>query len=318
MRKSLAAAALALAMLLPAARAFAWGHKGHMTVAYIAYQMLTPQEKQKVFELLRSHPDFDMLSQRAKQDAPDGDQQMMLFVEAARWPDLVRDDPRFFDSTKNQPKTKQLPGFPDMDIHRPWHFKDNGFRPDMSDAPLKQEADNDAEAKIHDFEQLLKAPNQSAAFRAYYLAWLEHLVGDVHQPLHCATLVTPGHPNGDNGGNGFKIVAFSIPDVDKPVTNLHSFWDDVLGGSTSLDAVKEVADAANKTSPHEKADDLNEADWVKESLGDAEKVAYKPLLKLKSPASISAGYFKGAHALALERMKLAGARLAAVIEASLK
>jgi hypothetical protein len=32
-------------------------------------------------------------------------------------------------------------------------------------------------------------------------AWLFHLVGDIHQPLHTVQLFTREYPNGDRGGN---------------------------------------------------------------------------------------------------------------------
>jgi S1/P1 Nuclease len=37
--------------------------------------------------------------------------------------------------------------------------------------------------------------------KAIALAWLFHLVGDIHQPLHTAQLFTVEYPNGDRGGN---------------------------------------------------------------------------------------------------------------------
>jgi S1/P1 Nuclease len=37
--------------------------------------------------------------------------------------------------------------------------------------------------------------------KAIALAWLFHLVGDIHQPLHTAQLFTVEYPKGDRGGN---------------------------------------------------------------------------------------------------------------------
>ena len=37
--------------------------------------------------------------------------------------------------------------------------------------------------------------------KAIYLTWLMHLVGDIHQPLHCAAVFSEQFPNGDKGGN---------------------------------------------------------------------------------------------------------------------
>jgi hypothetical protein len=59
--------------------------------------------------------------------------------------------------------------------------------------------------------------------RAMQLAWMLHLVGDIHQPLHAAARVTPNHPDGDRGGNSFPL-AGSHP-------QLHSYWDDIVDTS---------------------------------------------------------------------------------------
>lgn len=328
MRKSFAACALALAMLLPWASASAWNHKGHMTVALIAYQQLTPQERRRVFRLLSSHPDIGLLNQnaRATGTARNADTRMLLlFITAARWPDLIRSDPRFFDETKNETPTKKLRGFPDMMKHRPWHFKDQGFRDGGASVTLPDDGGNNAEAKIHDFGPLIGSPRETAAHRAYYLAWLEHLVGDVHQPLHCTTRVTNTFPAGDHGGNLFPITSFSIPEDLSPtahhssVRDLHSFWDDVLGKDTTLAAVRALAAEAEASAPTDSDTDLSEADWIAESFREAKTVAYKPLTDQRATAPvISQDYFTAARALALQRMKLAGHRLAAVIRANLK
>lgn len=46
-----------------------------------------------------------------------------------------------------------------------------------------------------------------------------HLMGDIHQPLHCTTLVSPHFPFGDRGGNEIEVRADGVK------TNLHSLWD---------------------------------------------------------------------------------------------
>jgi S1/P1 Nuclease len=37
--------------------------------------------------------------------------------------------------------------------------------------------------------------------KAIALAWLFHLVGDIHQPLHTTQLFIVDYPKGDRGGN---------------------------------------------------------------------------------------------------------------------
>src|SRR6202008_1061278 len=91
---------------------------------------LAPGERDRVFEILEAHPDFAAI--RALAGSPRGaDYRVLVFAHAARWPDLIRDDPRFYDETDPAATpTALLPGFPDMAKHRRWHFKDLGFTTD--------------------------------------------------------------------------------------------------------------------------------------------------------------------------------------------
>ena len=68
--------------------------------------------------------------------------------------------------------------------------------------------------------------------------------------------------------------------LDSPA-NLHTFWDDVLGGgespSTALNAIVMLPPA-----PESAADDLNVGHWIQESFDAAEQIVYK------SPPSVRA------------------------------
>ena len=315
MRKVFAGFSLTIALLLPG-QALAWNHKGHMVVAYIAYQELTPEERSLVFQTLKAHGDFAKLSQLAG-SPQSSNYRMLLFVHASRWPDLIRDDPRFYDDTDPHAKpTKKLKSFPDMKKHKPWHFKDLGFSTDGTS--VDQPDPINAEVVIRAFTQNIGNPWVSTPHKAYFLSWLEHLIGDVHQPLHCVSRFTQAHPKGDRGGNLFEIAPFQIPGVPFQTENLHSFWDSVLGAETTLAAIKATASQAMKSSPTESGDDPDGARWVTESFQYAQSAAYKPLDGQPSPATITGAYFDNARALALERVKLAGLRLAAIIKNNLK
>ena len=61
------------------------------------------------------------------------------------------------------------------------------------------------------------------ADRALDLAWIIHLVGDAHQPLHNSARITPQDPQGDRGGNSFQMQGLY------PRNNLHAFWDAQVG-----------------------------------------------------------------------------------------
>src|SRR4029077_16255685 len=82
---------------------------------------------------------------------------------------------------------------------------------------------------------LEKIGSGSQEDKAVYLTWLFHLVGDIPQPLHCTAVFSERFPDGDRGGNLALIRIRSGP------TNLHSFWDGLLGsGITAGDIGKDV------------------------------------------------------------------------------
>lgn len=58
--------------------------------------------------------------------------------------------------------------------------------------------------------------------KSFSLRMLIHLIGDIHQPLHCISRIDPKTLKQDAGGNNFviKYKGYSHP--------LHSFWDDNL------------------------------------------------------------------------------------------
>lgn len=315
MRRAFLGVSLAIALWLPG-QALAWNHKAHMVVAYIAYQALTPDERVLVFQTLETHPDFVTLSRLA--GSPQGrNYRMLLFLHAARWPDLVRDDPRFYDETDpHSHPTRHLKSFPDMKRHKSWHFKDQGF---TTDGTTFGEPDPiNAEVAIDAFRRALTVPGGATPATGYALSWLEHLVGDVHQPLHCISRFTHAHPRGDRGGNLLPITPFPIAGIAVAPDNLHSFWDDVLGGETTLAAVRAAAREAEASSPIEPLADRDTATWIRESFEYARTAAYQPLDGRPEQPRITAGYFQNARRLALKRLKLAGHRLAAVLKESLK
>jgi hypothetical protein len=49
--------------------------------------------------------------------------------------------------------------------------------------------------------------------KAFALRYLTHLIGDLHQPMHCVSLISQLFPQGDQGGNLFPLTAYSVPRV---------------------------------------------------------------------------------------------------------
>lgn len=72
--------------------------------------------------------------------------------------------------------------------------------------------------RIKLFTQAVGDPGTPKALKAYDLAWLLHLVGDVHQPLHMADQYGPMFPrSSDAGGNNIPL---DYPGYEE----LHGFW----------------------------------------------------------------------------------------------
>jgi hypothetical protein len=187
-------------LLLSAAPAFPWGCEGHQIIGLIAEKHLGAHARQKVQDLLASsspprshHPWCHPISQS-------------LLADASNWADEVRGDPRYQHT-------------------RQWHFIDiplgvhgGGLR---RFCPARKGCVT--RAIKQQLAVLRRAPGASEqADQAVALLFVIHLVGDLHQPLHCAD-------NHDEGGNCLPVTYFGMGP--RPAENasyqpnLHAVWD---------------------------------------------------------------------------------------------
>lgn len=58
--------------------------------------------------------------------------------------------------------------------------------------------------------------------QSFNLRLLIHYIGDMHQPLHTVARFNSDYPNGDQGGNFFRLEKM------QNVTNLHALWDSIF------------------------------------------------------------------------------------------
>src|SRR5262249_4316345 len=112
--------------------------------------------------------------------------------------------------------------------------------------------------------------------KAIALAWLFHLVGDVHQPLHTAQLFTVDYPQGDRGANEICV---RVTQAAQPM-DLHRFWDGVITSSSNLTQLRNEATALRSRSGFQRSQltELANTDfesWGKESFEIATKIAYR-------------------------------------------
>src|SRR6202042_1762839 len=98
--------------------------------------------------------------------------------------DLYSDDGSNGGNTPGGDSSSLNVGYTDLLRHRYWHFVDTPFSQDGSTLPAIP-APN-AQTQIAAFRAVL-ASAEPDELKSYDLVWLLHLVGDVHQPLHCVT-----------------------------------------------------------------------------------------------------------------------------------
>jgi hypothetical protein len=307
---------------------FAWHERGHMAVALIAYRQLDESQKNKVQQILKQHPHYaEFLS--AKQLAPDAPLEEWVVMQAAIWPDWVREHHTEFN--------KPFHHYQDLPVKRL-----DGATPDekamieKNIAALPTQAANgqlfqEFPKRVKEVQEASTDPKQ----RAVALCWVLHLVGDIHQPLHAASLFTKDSPKGDRGGNA-DFVRWQ-----GRAENLHYIWDGVVGwdefariGQTQYGVVDLMARDFQHRYPVSAAERAVSKleDWATESRDLAEKEVYQymnkpisfalsfdrhPHLVVTDLTPLTDEYQKRAQPVAEKRVTLAGYRLANQIKAIL-
>jgi S1/P1 Nuclease len=317
MKHNLRAVASALVLVLAlGVPSYAWSGPGHMAVAYVAYQNLTPQVRSRVDELIRLNPKFDQWNQTIPGSTSAAKRRLMLFMIASTWADQIKSDGEHeADGTHggNRPPTDGTAanntGYTDTAMHKYWHFIDLPFSKDGT--PLQDPPVPNAETQIAAFREVL-ASDSPDLLKSYDLVWLLHLVGDVHQPLHCTARFTHSKPNGDDGGNGVKVCS---PGCD----SLHSFWDGLFGTTRNPSPAILVGKSLSPA-PASLAGNLDASEWIQESFRAAKSAVYKnpPIKAGLGPFTITDKYRNAAVLLGRDRIALAGARMANILNNELR
>ncbi len=302
-----------VAYVCSAPAVFAWNETGHMTVALIAYRRLPDDLKKRFGEMLKAHPHYQLFLIEGK--PADVDEGEWAFLKAATWPDFVRPY-----GNKPESITKYHNG--------PWHYVDVPYVPtkekDAIDASQLKANDVSLETVLPECMAKVGRADTTPEDKAINLCWVLHLVGDVHQPLHCAALYSADYKLGDMGGNALAIRSRGVP------MRLHGYWDDLLGTGTTYIAIDQSAVTITTSSVHDpdKMPELKKhttlASWVTESHDYAVALVYldgrlrfanwrafenREIQKDDIP-ELPPGYEANARELACRRVALAGYRLA--------
>jgi len=289
----------------------AWDNTGHEVVAGIAWDNMQPAVRVKAIALLQGATDDDCLKALFPTDSrPRAEREREFFIRAATWPDIIRD------------------GDCEDLSHPNWHFADHfwkGFSggtganaPHDAGKPTPSPNAIEQLTTFRDIVPCKTAPCAANAERAEDLAWILHLVGDVHQPLHNAARITTQSPKGDRGGNDFHLEPDDLP--------LHTYWDHIIDNSVAIRStekghhqlayIKRLITMIEHDHPRESmANDLQTVDfaaWSAEGFKTAEEMAYPESLKPNEeehPAPTEM-YRKEVFAACDRAIALAGYRLA--------
>jgi hypothetical protein len=259
------------------ARGYGWGEVGHMTVAKLAWPQLDKSQRKSAYETLQQLPHLKRFL--AEHPRPDGvGEEEWLFLIAADWPDWVK-------GFKTAAKKGDKDGMEIFKDHiENWHFFDIPFEFDFTGKVPKAKDRDIVKALTNDLPTWHKDIN--AAQRAKALCWLLHLVGDIHQPLHCTTMFTDDFPRGDTGGNN-QFARFQGASIE-----LHGFWDNLPGHFTRMPdkvaryyekVLDKVSENATILSRHDfgratfavQLKKVDPMDWARDSHDLGVKVAYR-------------------------------------------
>ena len=297
---------------------FAWDDAGHKLVAYIAWQQMTPAAREKAVELLLNAPEDSQLVALFP-TPPDLDistypigarskeaKRREFFMIASYWADVVRE--------RKFPLRYKY-------HHGNWHYLDTFWREVNGKVEIVADAESDKEnavERLFFFDKVLRSSAKDPE-KAVALAWILHLAGDIHQPLHASGRSTPDDPKGgDQGGNTFSLSPKGTPR--NKAENLHWYWDSIIvrtiarkNDASDSEYLIPIGNQIMKKHPSS-ANRLNPGKfdaWQNESFLIASSKLYpKSLIRFETPTQT---YQKEALKIAEEQIAIAGYRLGALL-----
>ena len=251
------------ALLTYSTATLAWGPEGHSTIGTLALIQLQEDSRRELAEFV------DLQDEQA-------------MVDACNWPDVIRE-------TEEGVATS-----PQHYINIPRGEFDYLQSRDCPDGLCATEAIKRYAAELADRE----AGNEQ---RWQAFAWLCHVVGDLHQPLHAGFA-------DDRGGNNFEIV-FKGEQM-----NLHGFWDSELIHQYAANRYSLLGILGQSMTTPESSDwsENTVDDWTNESHQLAKHRAYP------EDTEIDDAFEQQCWDMTQQRMNQAGSRLAWILNTVLK
>ena len=230
---------LPLLLLLLPAPALAWWDYGHETVARIAWSEVRPETRARIRALL---------SRSALLETPTCP--ASTIAEASYWPDCIKELGDRFSYASS------------------WHYQNVDICRPFDQAPPCRDG-NCVSAQIERQARLLADESLPTRERVMALAFLIHLVGDLHQPLHAGD-------RGDLGGNRLRVSYGLIAGR----TNLHLAWDGYLAERAISTPAADAAGLLGELGAAEKAAmrEGDVEDWARQSWAASRDFAYASVL----------------------------------------
>ena len=296
--------------------AMAWNEFGHMLIAELALQKLSPKLQRKIeseaFSLVRRQDSDKRLYLMRAYPGSSAFAQIAVFADHHRDKSLAELYGKF---------GQKLPAvFADLagDDTTRWHYKNQPYAPGIVQRLGIEPSVGKGSAASCDLsepvdvawaiEQTRVALSQAEteSDRVLSLALLIHFVGDAHQPLHAISRVDEDCES-DRGGNRF-CVAYGANSY-SCVTSLHEYWDAGLGFFRSFDRVGDAAEFVARISLDEaQVKNLDADAWLAEGFRQARFV-----YSIQEGTGGDPHYVKEAQIIAYERIALAAARLAQIL-----
>lgn len=296
-------AALILFLVLLAARpALAWDALGHKVIARIAWEHMRPETRAKAVALLKgAPPDADLVSLLPNDGRSLAERERELFLSAATWPDIVRDE-AFAERKKKY-------------HHSDWHYVNHYWELDEKGQPRatgRPPEEVNIVERLHFLERSVVDPSRDASLRALDLAWFLHLEGDLHQPLHASSRVSAAEPQGDRGGGLFKL---------DEREDLHWYWDQLLSkvfrkrkSESDTERIERVAWVIQKDQLRSSFTDLQAGHyeaWARKGFETSKSFVYQNVERGRVPGR---SYRKAAFEVVEPEVALAGYRLAEMLD----
>jgi len=249
---------LSLILLVPS-QTFAWGEKAHRIIGALAWLKLSAQAQRQVKELLPE-----------ESSDPDGP-----LAAVSMWAD--RQSAVYREQAK-------------------WHF----VAIPLSAAAYDEKrdcADGNCIVVALNKKKMILESGGPRNERAEALKYVVHLVGDVHQPLHCAD-------NDNRGGNMVQVKFLG------QISNLHKVWDFDMIEASKMNVQQYVEELKDFK--------VSQGYWIDHWVNDSHAIAQKYVYAIPQDRELGNTYYRRNESILKQQLAQASEKLVQILEEALK